>query len=435
MLSIVKTTTTTNIEKARTNNPIGQSFFKIKQSFIEMIGTFKDIRKEEDKRSNLLERIRLDDEEERQERTSPRIIREDIETQKLDESRFLGGLIGGMSHIIRFFLSGFLHTLKRLLIIMVSTIRLIARALIPLFKILKYAIKILSHRLIRPIAKFVMRRTPLGAGLHLILDRLIDEAATEIDGQSLFGGISESLERIASGGEPERTSGSNNTAGGPSSSIPGNSTEAINFFISQGYTREQSAGIVANLIAESGLRPGIPGDRGQSHGIAQWNNFGARPGQPGRRDRIEQFLGRPVLQSSFQDQLRAVAWELSPTGPEARAGERLRQTRTAADAAIVIMNDYERPLERISNGRTRRSIAENLLRTSSPQSTIANSNIPTNSLREQNSQARSSQELSGRLPEQIQQPTSTQPARRILAASNIPSGQSHVHVQFVPVFP
>jgi hypothetical protein len=142
----------------------------------------------------------------------------------------------------------------------------------------------------------------------------------------------------------------------------------MNFFMSQGYTREQSAGIVANLIAESSLIPTNHNRNEDSRGIAQWNNRGAAPGQPGRRDRVEQFLGSPVLQSSFQDQLRAVAWELSSSGPEARAGELLRRTTTAEEASDIIMNQYERPSqsERVRTGPIRRRQALDLLNQPAP---------------------------------------------------------------------
>jgi len=47
--------------------------------------------------------------------------------------------------------------------------------------------------------------------------------------------------------------------------------QAMDFFIRQGYQPHQAAGIVGNLLAESGLNPNVrPGDNGTAHGIAQW---------------------------------------------------------------------------------------------------------------------------------------------------------------------
>jgi hypothetical protein len=39
---------------------------------------------------------------------------------------------------------------------------------------------------------------------------------------------------------------------------------ALDFFVGHGWTREQSAGIVANLVAESNLNPEAVGDGGQA---------------------------------------------------------------------------------------------------------------------------------------------------------------------------
>ena len=44
---------------------------------------------------------------------------------------------------------------------------------------------------------------------------------------------------------------------------------ALNYFMSQGYTKNQAAGIVGNLMGESGLNPGAynPNDPGGSIGL------------------------------------------------------------------------------------------------------------------------------------------------------------------------
>jgi hypothetical protein len=60
---------------------------------------------------------------------------------------------------------------------------------------------------------------------------------------------------------------------GPGVGETGSSKEAMDFFISKGYTPEQAAGIVGNLQAESGanLRTDAVGDQGRAYGIAQWH--------------------------------------------------------------------------------------------------------------------------------------------------------------------
>jgi GH24 family phage-related lysozyme (muramidase)/uncharacterized protein (DUF2345 family) len=115
-----------------------------------------------------------------------------------------------------------------------------------------------------------------------------------------------------------------------------------------GYTRAQAAGIVGNLVQESALRPSALNPRENAQGIAQWTPVG------GRQQMVAAFIGKPVLSSSFEEQLRAITWELS--GPEQSAGRALRATSGVDDATIVVDRRYERSAgtevnQRISNAR------------------------------------------------------------------------------------
>lgn len=113
-----------------------------------------------------------------------------------------------------------------------------------------------------------------------------------------------------------------------------NAKTAMDFFIQQGWTPEQAAGIVANLQAESYDRidPAAIGDRGRAYGIAQWRGP--------RQQQFEKIAGKPLKGSSLEDQLNFVNWELHNT--ESSAGKRLKQATTAAEAAAVIDQYYER---------------------------------------------------------------------------------------------
>jgi hypothetical protein len=51
-------------------------------------------------------------------------------------------------------------------------------------------------------------------------------------------------------------------------------------------------------------------------------------------------MGRPIKGSSLDDQLKFVQWELNNT--EKRAGRRLKQATTAAEAAAIVDEFYER---------------------------------------------------------------------------------------------
>jgi|TARA_B100001094_G_scaffold255381_1_gene254350 hypothetical protein len=118
--------------------------------------------------------------------------------------------------------------------------------------------------------------------------------------------------------------------------------QAYNFFTSRGFTEKQSAGIVGNLIAESG--PNLPehgprGDGGQAAGIAQWH--------PGRRKIFERVYGKPWWDNTFTDQLNFIVWELNNSDSESgslnkNAGKLLKQTNTVAMAATIFDEKYER---------------------------------------------------------------------------------------------
>ena len=117
-----------------------------------------------------------------------------------------------------------------------------------------------------------------------------------------------------------------------SKSETGRPEEAQAFFEGKGWTKEQSAGIVGNLFVESGLRTDAVGDGGKAYGIAQWH--------PDRQATFERVYGKPIKQSSFQEQLENVNWELNNS--EKAAGNALRGATTAQDAAAIVDKKYER---------------------------------------------------------------------------------------------
>lgn len=117
--------------------------------------------------------------------------------------------------------------------------------------------------------------------------------------------------------------------------------EAYEYFLSRGYPPAAAAGIVGNLIQESGLRPEAHGTQNQdARGLAQWTEAGGR-----RRD-VEVFLGKPVLSASFREQLEAIDWELRQ-GDSTSVRRGLRNTLisgnvTPDQAADLINQWYER---------------------------------------------------------------------------------------------
>ena len=114
----------------------------------------------------------------------------------------------------------------------------------------------------------------------------------------------------------------------------GNAKTAMDYFTQQGWSKEQAAGLVANLQAESGQNLNISavGDAGKAYGIAQWHGD--------RQKHFQKAMGRPIKGSSLEDQLKFVQWELTNT--EKRAGTRLKAAESAAEAAAIIDQFYER---------------------------------------------------------------------------------------------
>ena len=110
--------------------------------------------------------------------------------------------------------------------------------------------------------------------------------------------------------------------------------QAFDFFIKQGWTPEQAAGIVGNLQAESGKELNIKavGDNGKAFGIAQFH--------PERQALFKKKFGKDIRESTFEEQLQFVQHELETT--EKPAADKLRKTKTVTEAATVVDVEYER---------------------------------------------------------------------------------------------
>ena len=127
---------------------------------------------------------------------------------------------------------------------------------------------------------------------------------------------------IGSGGDANSGAGSSQ-----------NAASAVNFFKSKGWSDTHAAGIVGNLQAESGkdLNPSSVGDDGSAYGIAQWRND--------RQTNFSKFFGKRIQDSSFEEQLKFVQWELENT--HADAAEKIKQAKTASEAAALVDKYYE----------------------------------------------------------------------------------------------
>lgn len=113
---------------------------------------------------------------------------------------------------------------------------------------------------------------------------------------------------------------------------------AMGYFTSRGWTKEQAAGIVGNLLAESSLNtgarnPGDGNDGSDSVGVAQWNGDRARA--------LKAFAS--ANHSDWRDfnvQLAFVDHELRTS--ESAAGNALRNAKDVDEATAAFVG-YERP--------------------------------------------------------------------------------------------
>ena len=122
------------------------------------------------------------------------------------------------------------------------------------------------------------------------------------------------------------------------------------FFESRGWTSAQSAGIAANLIKESSINPRAVGDGGRAYGIAQWH--------PDRQANFTTAIGGDIRNSTLEQQLTFVDWELRNT--ESAAGNRLKQAKSPEEAAGIVSRYYERPKAVTAEMRERGEMAAKL---------------------------------------------------------------------------
>jgi Phage tail lysozyme len=111
----------------------------------------------------------------------------------------------------------------------------------------------------------------------------------------------------------------------------------IAYFQSQGWSRAAATGIAANISAESKFDATAVGDNGSAYGIAQWH--------PDRQRAFAQWAGKDIRQSSLQDQLGFVQYELTQGADVGarRAGADLKNAGSAFAAGSSFSMNYERP--------------------------------------------------------------------------------------------
>lgn len=122
----------------------------------------------------------------------------------------------------------------------------------------------------------------------------------------------------------------------------------IDYFRAKGWTEDQAKGIAANIEQESGFRADAEGDGGNAYGLAQWH--------PDRQANFAKFSGKDIRDSTAQEQLDFIHYELT-RGKEKAAGERLKMASSASEAAAIVSQYYERPADQDREIERRAAIA------------------------------------------------------------------------------
>lgn len=124
----------------------------------------------------------------------------------------------------------------------------------------------------------------------------------------------------------------------PQSSINPNLTDkkkqAMNFFVSKGLSAHAAAGIVGNLMQESGLNTTIKGDGGKAFGLAQWH-----PDRQKGLKALAKSRGSDI--SDFETQLEYVWQELNSSHKSALNG--LLNSTNVEQATTAFMKHFEKP--------------------------------------------------------------------------------------------
>ncbi|MFM0306278.1 phage tail tip lysozyme [Paraburkholderia sp. RL17-383-BIF-A] len=103
-----------------------------------------------------------------------------------------------------------------------------------------------------------------------------------------------------------------------------------------GWSRQQAAGMAANLWTESLYNPAAVGDNGHAYGIGQWHED--------RQANFKKRFGIDIRQSTLDQQLQFMNDELR-NGTEQRAGNALKLAASAGQAGWLISHLYERPAD------------------------------------------------------------------------------------------
>ncbi|TCK39645.1 hypothetical protein B0G84_4985 [Paraburkholderia sp. BL8N3] len=141
---------------------------------------------------------------------------------------------------------------------------------------------------------------------------------------------------------------------------------AVSSFMKMGWSRQQAAGIAANLWSESMFDPNAVGDNGHAYGVAQWHED--------RQAAFKKLFGIDIRKSTLDQQLQFVDYELR-RGGEQRAGNALGLATSAGQAGAIMSRLYERPADADGEAVRRAAMAAQIDSGASPASAAQNGKL------------------------------------------------------------
>jgi hypothetical protein len=135
------------------------------------------------------------------------------------------------------------------------------------------------------------------------------------------------------------------TGSGVDTTLVGNDNieKAYNFFVTKGLKNFQSAGIIGNLMQESGVNPKSNQSGGPGRGIAQWS-------EGGRWEQLKKFVSNPDNfddgktreAESLEGQLAFLWHEMEKVAPWNETLPAIKGTQTVEQATEVFENKFEK---------------------------------------------------------------------------------------------
>ncbi len=138
--------------------------------------------------------------------------------------------------------------------------------------------------------------------------------------------------------------------------------------MAKGWSAEQASGITASFQQESDLDPSRMNSKSGAYGLGQWLS----------KDRVanfKAFAGRDLKGSSLDQQIDFFHHEVTK-GSEIPAGDKLRATRTAEDAARIHSTEYERPGADEANIPRRQRLAAQIAMDTRQQNALGVTKMP-----------------------------------------------------------